>query len=106
LTAYFCRDVQSGMGAYRQFDDTGYRAFIDQRELSRCLSALMALALEEVLPGAIVARFSGWCLCEVNSEKAKNFPKNFLPEFIMEKLEAAFPGQKFYFNQFKVEELA
>jgi len=108
LSGYFCKDVQSGKGAYRQFDDTGYRAFIDHaaRKLSRCLSALMALALEEVLPGTIVARFSGWVLCEVNSEKAKNFPKNFLPEFVMDRLEAAFPGQRFYFNQFKVEELA
>ena len=65
----------------------------------------MALAVEEEFPGAIVARFSGWCLCEVNSAKAKNYPKSFLGDVIGEKLEAAFPGHVFYFNHFKVEEL-
>jgi hypothetical protein len=91
-----------------QFDPTAHRSFIDpsMQRLTNQLSGLLALALEETLPGSIVGRFqSCWLLCEVNGPRAKNFPKNFLGDVIDEKLEVAFPGQHFYHTAFTVEEL-
>jgi hypothetical protein len=39
-------------------------------------------------------------------KKARNFPRNFLPEFVQDELEAAFPGQRFPFTAFEIEELS
>jgi len=107
LKAAFLRPVNSAAHGHFQFDEAGYRKFVDRsvQVLLNRLSALVAMAVEETLPESVVARFENWLLCEVNSKKGRNFPKEFLPEFIMEKLEAAFPDQSFYHTAFKVEQL-
>ena len=90
------------------FDWRAHRSFIDRsiQKLTNQLSGLLALALEETLPGACVARFQNWLLCEAVEKKARNFPRNFLPEFVQDELEAAFPGQRFPFTAFEIEELS
>ena len=91
LRAIFTRQIAgASYNQILQFDANAHRSFI--QSLLNQLSGLLALALEETLPGTIVARFQYWLLCEVNGEKAKNFPKSFLRDLIGEKLEAAFPG--------------
>jgi hypothetical protein len=80
---------------YRQRDETAYRAFIDRtlRELSNRISGVIGLALEELFPSKLVARFSDWLLCE--GKKPKAVPT---AEKIESKLATAFPGSRFRVN--------
>jgi hypothetical protein len=66
--AGFYRDVSPGdvRYAHREFDHARYRAFIDRtvQTFLDQLSALLALAIDETFPGAVVARFQGAVLLE------------------------------------------
>jgi hypothetical protein len=87
----FYKTVGNVDGGHFQFDRTGYRSFIDRavRWLEDRVSALMALTVDEVMPGATVARFSdGWILCDGK-------PKSAITEKVTAKLNALFDGAKF-----------
>jgi hypothetical protein len=73
LTSAFLRPVSSAGYGHYQFDEAAYRTCIGQivQRLSNRLSGLTALALDEILPGAIVARFENWLLCEGAKAKGK-----------------------------------
>jgi hypothetical protein len=91
-----------------QFAPLRHREFIDNtvRRLLNQLCGVMALAVEKVLPSVIIARFQPcWLLCEVNSERAKNYGTSFLDVPIADKLEQTFPGQKFYSSAFEIRSL-
>jgi len=90
LIEVFYERVGDITGAYFKFDATGYRSFIDRnmRWFRNRLSELAALALEETQPGATVARFNDWLLCQGK-------PKSVTTERIAEKLAAAFKGSTF-----------
>jgi hypothetical protein len=93
---YFWREVGgNAWDSHRAFDEAGYRAFIDGtvRKLSNRLSGVVALAIDQLLPHAIVARFQEWLVCD--GDKAQEA----LPvEPIAQKLAAAFVGQSFNIN--------
>jgi hypothetical protein len=96
VRAFFYRP--SGSHGSYQFDVTGHRAFIDREieKLNSGLSLLIAQAIEETFPKAIVARFDDWLLCQGKPKAAK------LAEAIDDKLGTAFPSAKF---QLRVEDL-
>ncbi len=59
VAAAFYRDVGFGYETHREFDPAAARVFI-QRTVARlldCAGALLALGLDEVFPGAVLARF-------------------------------------------------
>jgi hypothetical protein len=81
--------------SYFQFDAVAHRAFIDSnvRCLLNRLSALVAIAVEEMLPQSVVARFQeGWLLCEGSNHLAVSATS------IREKLSEACPGGDFHVN--------
>jgi len=93
VSAYFYRNA--GENAFK-FEADRYRSFIDSavQKMLKAVSGLVALAIEETLPGCLVARFQNRSLIE------KKPPKD-LHEKI-EKLIAAFPGAAF---QVEIKEL-
>jgi hypothetical protein len=95
VSAAFLVPTDSGGHNYLMTDEAGYRSFIDRtlRELSDCLSATVALAIEETLPSTLVARFEGSALIE---GKAK--PNAKLRDRVTERLGAAFPSSTFEVN--------
>jgi hypothetical protein len=101
LRTFFWKSVGSGnvYQAHQEFDSTRHRAYLD-RELGRlldCASVVVANALEQMLPDAVLARFQDWLLCKGN--KPKSQPTS---EKLERKLAAAFPGSRF---QLSVEEV-
>jgi hypothetical protein len=88
--ASFYRDVSIGdvRHAHREFDHARYRAFIDRtaQELLDQASALLALAIEEISSGSVVARFQGSVLCECEPKQRAE---------IAARLAQAFPGATF-----------
>jgi hypothetical protein len=91
-----------------QFDGAAHRSFIDRsvQKLMNQLSGLLALILEKTFPETCVVRFQNLLVCEAKAgTKAANWPKNFLDCPLGEKLEAAFPGQRFYDRAFTIKEL-
>lgn len=91
-----------------RFDAAAHRGFLDKavQTLMSQLSGLLALKLEEMLPGTVVGRFqSCWLLCEVNSARARNYPRDYVDPLIGEWLEEVFPGVRFFHEQFTVTEL-
>jgi hypothetical protein len=91
ILAFFYRDVGTREGAHRQLDDKAHRLFIDEIVHDRLqqISFLVALAVEDALPGSLVARFQSWFLIEGAKQ-----PKT-LGEKITEALRTAFPGARF-----------
>jgi hypothetical protein len=82
---------------YRAFETNAHRAFIDQTigELLQCASCVVALAIEETLPHALVARFSDSMLLA----RQKDSPSDrfeMLRTSISDKLAVAFDGSTFY----------
>jgi hypothetical protein len=105
-----CFQQNAGSGTSR-FDSTAYRAFIDQaaRDLTRCVSMLLALALEEMFPGTTVARLQSWLLIDAAKgatgflAHSAAFPTSpGVGDLIGEKLEAAFPGMRLYSHHFEI----
>jgi hypothetical protein len=68
-----------------------HRDFIDETlgQLLHCASALLALAVEETVPGILVARFQGRALCEAKGKAAD------LLKPCQDKLTSAFTGATF-----------
>ena len=94
ISDFFFRDVANSDG-YRKFDAAAFHAYLagEMRVLLNRLSALVALALDEIMPNTIVARFSDRILIE--HEKVKAVP---LIERIERKLATAFANARFKFN--------
>ena len=93
IRTYFWREVGGNVyDARHEFDEAGYRQFIDRnvRTLSNRLSGLTALTIEELLPNACVARFQDSIVCKGNKPKAVP-----TAEKIERKLLAAFPSARF-----------
>jgi hypothetical protein len=90
LRAYFHKDVDSGdvRHAHREFDSGSYRAFVNRttQKLLDQLFAVLALAIAETFPNAVVARFQGQILCEGQPEQRAE---------ITARLAAAFPRATF-----------
>ena len=91
ITEAFYYPVGDAHGAAFKFDAITHRAFVGRRLrfFNNCLTALIALALDEMHSGA-VARFADFVLCEGK-------PKPATTERIAEKLHAAF-GARFNIN--------
>jgi len=94
ISDFFWRDVGNAEG-HRKVDANACRDYIkrEMQVLQNRLSALTALALDELMPNSIVARFSDLILVE--HEKPKAFP---LIERIERKLATAFANARFKFN--------
>ena len=91
--AAFYHDIGGrAFDVHRQFDATRHRAFID-RAIQRLLDytfALLALGIEEMFPGAVVARFEGSVLTQGNLKLEDSRTQ------IMRRLQAAFPHSTFH----------
>jgi hypothetical protein len=96
---YFWRDVGgNAYDAHREFDAAGYREYIDHnvQKLSTRLSGVTALAIDELLPHAIVARFQDWLLVQDDKATALSDEK------IAQKLAGALGGQNCNINVVEV----
>lgn len=89
--SFFFKGVNLGdvRYAHHEFDSKGYRVFIDRtvQKLLDQLSALVALRIEAVFPGSVIARFEGQVLCEgkptqraeITAHLAAAFPHSTFP---------------------------
>jgi hypothetical protein len=94
LRSFFYRPLG---GNQFQFDERGHRLFINAnlRKLANRLSAIVAMAVEEVLPQSVVARFSDSILA-VTTDQVRHKAK--LDASVFAKLQAAFPRSNFEFT--------
>jgi hypothetical protein len=98
LRDFFWHAVADSNG-YRRFDATAFQAYIERsmRKLLNRLSAIVAIAIDEMMPNAIVARFDDLILCQ--HAKPQSVPTI---ERIEAKLATAFVNARF---QISVEEV-
>jgi hypothetical protein len=92
VAEFFWRDVGGSVyTAHREFEADKFRRFIARklRRLAGHVPALVALAIEETLPNAIVGRFDDWLLCQGSDTRAVSRKK------IDAKLATAFPRSEF-----------
>jgi hypothetical protein len=91
LRAAFCKQVSTREGVYQKFEPAKHREYFDAvlQEFSSILSAVTALAVEDQLPGAVIARFDNWIIAErepkrtlspasLSGEIAKVFPGGYI----------------------------
>ena len=84
--------VGFGFEAHSKFDATAARVFIHRtvEQLLDCAGALLALGLDEVFPGAVIARFQSAALVDGQREAFTDKRAS-----IARQLQAAFPGSAF-----------
>jgi hypothetical protein len=90
IESYYRKPVSSHDHGHFEFDSAAHRRYLD-REIQKLLdyvSALAALALDEAMPDACVARFADWLLVQGK-------PNALATEKIADKLAAAFNGATF-----------
>jgi hypothetical protein len=94
LRSFFYRPLG---GNQFQFDERAHRLFIDAnlRKLANRLSAVVAMAVEEVLPQSVVARFSDSILA-VTTDQVRHKAK--LDAAVFAKVQTAFPRSNFEFR--------
>ena len=99
VARFFFKPVGFGAEAHHEFEPARYRAFVDhamQTFLDQ-VSGVVGLAIEEMHPGGLVARFQDWLLCETKK------PDPLLHEKISQQLATAFPKGMFQIEVTEVQ---
>jgi hypothetical protein len=88
VRAAFYKAISTREGAYLKFEGAKHQAFVDGmlHDYQEILSGVVALAVNEQLPGAVIARFDNWIIAEREPKRTLS------PASLSEEVAKVFPG--------------